>query len=410
MKSDIDTLMTARGLDALIVAGGEGYDDVLDYLVNGAHITGGTIVKKRGGDFLLIVSGMEIEEARHSGLKVMTYGELGYMQAVTQITDPLLREVKKLELALQEAGVEGGRIGWYGRNTVNETIAVFQALQQELSKYEFVGEASPSLFEEVMLTKDTDEIERLSDIGARTVEVLEATWDFIASHQANGDDVVVDDAGNPLTIGDVKTFVRRALLDRGLEDTDMIFAQGRDAGYPHSRGQSDMPLKLGQSIVFDLFPRELGGGYHHDVTRTWCIGYAPETVQKTYDEVMQALDISVETFGVGKPTHTMQEAVLDFFEGNGHQTQRSHPGGLKGYVHSLGHGLGLKVHERPSISHTRREDVFAIGNCVTIEPGLYYPEDGYGVRVEDTFIVTENGELVSITPFKKDLVLPLKEA
>src|SRR5690606_36882179 len=115
------------------------------------------------------------------------------------------------------------------------------------------------------------------------------------------------------TIGDVKRFIRRTLMDHDLEDTGMIFAQGRDAGFPHSRGQSDMPLKLGQSIVFDLFPREIGGGYHHDVTRTWCIGYAPEDVQQTYDVVMQSFEIAMNAYAEpGQPAYTLQEAVLDY--------------------------------------------------------------------------------------------------
>jgi Xaa-Pro aminopeptidase len=74
----------------------------------------------------------------------------------------------------------------------------------------------------------------------------------------------------------------------------------------------------------------------------------------------------------------------------------------------LGHGVGLNIHEFPRLHHLSKEDIAQIGNFITIEPGLYYPEDGFGVRVEDSFIVNENGELVSITPFRKDLVLPLK--
>ena len=114
-------------------------------------------------------------------------------------------------------------------------------------------------------------------------------------------------------------------MARGLEDTNMIFAQGRDAGFPHSRGEAEMPLTMGQAIVFDLFPRELGGGYHHDMTRTWCIGYAPPELQQDYETVMEAFDISVEAFGLNKPTHLMQEAVLDHFESKGHATTRSKP-------------------------------------------------------------------------------------
>ncbi|MCA9887457.1 MAG: aminopeptidase P family protein [Anaerolineae bacterium] len=408
MKSDIQRLMAERGLDAIYVGGGEGYSDVRDYLANGAHITGGVIIIKQGSDPILIVNGMEIEEAKASGLQAVTYGDMGYMQAVAQITDPTIRAVKMVEMSLKHAGVESGRVGMYGRDAINNTIALVNALNDQLPDYEFVGELHPSLFSEAMLTKDPDEMERLLDVARRTCEVLEATWDYIAGHSATDDGVVIDEDGTPLTIGDIKRYVRRALLDRELQDTGMIFAQGRDAGFPHSRGQVDMPLKLGQSIVFDLFPQELGGGYHHDVTRTWSIGYASDAVKNIYDQVMQAFDISVEAYGLGKPTHMMQEAVLDFFEGNGHPTQRSQPGAMSGYVHSLGHGLGLNIHEGPSISHLRREDVFQIGNCVTIEPGLYYPDDGLGVRVEDTFVVTEQGELQSITPFKKDLVLPLR--
>ena len=64
MRSDIDALMKERGLDALFIAGGEGYSEVRDYMSNGAHITGGYIVKKVGEDPMLFVSGMETEEAK----------------------------------------------------------------------------------------------------------------------------------------------------------------------------------------------------------------------------------------------------------------------------------------------------------------------------------------------------------
>jgi len=130
-------------------------------------------------------------------------------------------------------------------------------------------------------------------------------------------------------------------------------------------------------------------------------------VREAYDTVMEAFDISVETFGLNKPTHLMQEAVLDHYEAKGHPTIRSDPRAMEGYIHTLGHGVGIDIHESPSISHTRRDDVFQIGNVLTIEPGLYYPDRGYGVRVEDLFVIDESGALVSLTSFRKDLVIPL---
>ena len=105
----------------------------------------------------------------------------------------------------------------------------------------------------------------------------------------------------------------------------------------------------------------------------------------------------------------MQEAVLDYFEGAGHATIRSEPGAMEGYVHTLGHGVGIDIHEGPSISHMRRDDLCQMGNILTIEPGLYYPERGFGVRVEDLFVINDKGELESLTPFRKDLVIPLQD-
>jgi Xaa-Pro aminopeptidase len=172
--------------------------------------------------------------------------------------------------------------------------------------------------------------------------------------------------------------------------------------------QNDQPLRLGQSIVFDLFPREIGGGYHHDVTRTWCIGFAPPEVQATYDTVMRAFEIAVAAYEEsGQPAYILQEAVLDFYESQGHPTQRSQPNTMQGYVHGLGHGVGLQIHERPSMSHLLRNDVLQAGNVLTIEPGLYYPDAGYGVRVEDMVYIDKQGAIVTLTDFRKDLVLPL---
>jgi Xaa-Pro aminopeptidase len=408
MKSDIDRLMEDRNLDALIVAGGEEFNTIRYYLTNGAHVTHGTIFKICGKDALLACNGMELEEAQKSGLRVKTMGELGYFDIFKESDNNAHKATARFwKKILQDEGLSTGRVGLYGTWQVNTTINIYNMLMQEASDYEFVAETSPTLFTEAMLTKDDEELERIKSVAERTNQAMSVAWDYIASLSADGEYVVNAD-GQQVTIGDIKTLVIRELMARGLEDTGMIFAQGRDAGFPHSRGEADMPLEIGKPIVFDLFPRELGGGYHHDMTRTWCIGYAPKEVQALYDTVMEAFDISVETYGLNKSTHLMQEAVLDYFESKGHPTKRTDSNTMEGYVHSLGHGVGIDIHEAPSISHVRRDDIFQIGNAVTIEPGLYYPDKGMGARVEDFFVVDKNGELISLTPFRKDLVIPIK--
>ncbi len=407
MKADLDRLMLDRELDAFVVTGGEEFNTARYYLSNGANITHGSIFKVRDKPPLLVCNRMELEEAAKSGLDVMTDVELGYYDRLKEAeSDGLQATVLHWADVFKRLGLEAGRVGLYGTWQVNRTIALYQLLCAELKSYEFVTEAKANLIEAAMLTKDAEEIRRLKSVARRTNEVMEIAWNFIAELCAEGE-FLLDEDERRVTIGAVKDLVRRELMARGLEDTNMIFAQGRDAGFPHSRGEAEMPLQIGQAIVFDLFPRELGGGYHHDMTRTWCIGYAPPEVQKAYDTVMEAFDISVEAFGINKPTHLAQEAAQDHFEAAGHRTTRSDPRAMDGYIHTLGHGVGIDIHEAPSISHLNQDDVFQIGNVLTIEPGLYYPERGYGVRIEDLFVVEEGGELVSLTPFRKDLVIPL---
>ena len=410
MKSDLDRLMRERKLDAIIVAGGEEFNSARYYLSNGAQITHGTIFKILDKPALLVCSRIELAEAEKSGLDVKTDVEFGYYDRYKEAEgDSLKATALHWADVMSSQGLGGGRVGLYGAWQINKTIALYHVLQARLTVYEFVAEEKTTLIEEAMLTKDADEIARIRSVAERTNAVMELAWERITRLRPDGD-YLLDEQGRRVTIGDIKDLVRRELMARGLEDTNMIFALGRDAGFPHSRGEADSPLRLGQAIVFDLFPREFGGGYHHDMTRTWCIGHAPEAVLRDYDTVMEAFDIAVESFGLNKPTHLMQEAVLDHFESKGHATTRSAPSTMEGYLHSLGHGVGIDIHEAPSISHLQRDDRFQIGNILTIEPGLYYPERGYGVRVEDMFVVDDSGQLVSLSPFRKDLVIPLKYA
>ncbi|MDX2162139.1 MAG: Xaa-Pro peptidase family protein [bacterium] len=407
MKADLDRLMAARALEALLVVGDGHVNTLRAYLSNGAHVSGGYILKVRGHDPVMIVNGMETDEAAKSGLHVLSFYDLGYAEIVKAVNgDSGKATVALIGAILARFDVPHGKIGLYGEGAIHRFIETAARLNDTYPAYQFVGESGATLFDEAMQTKDSAELLRMRSVGARTSQVLRLTWDFIAAHRAEGEQVVTVE-GTPLTIGAVKRFVRRALLDHDLEDTDMIFAQGRDAGMPHSRGEADQVLKVGEAIVFDLFPREIGGGYHHDCTRTWSIHHASPEVAGTHALVLDAFELAVDSFRVNMPAKALQEAVLDHFEAHGHPTGRSHPGTVEGYVHSLGHGLGLEIHENPRLSHLS-SDTLAVGNVISIEPGLYYPEKGYGVRIEDTFAITETGELVALTDFPHDLILPLR--
>ena len=409
MKSDLDRLMCERDMVAFIIGGGEEESPERNYMTNGAHIMGGVILKKVGETAVAVVSPMEIEEMSASGLQAYTFNDLDIAEILLKSGgEPLQTQLDFWKRCLERFAVPPGRVGIYGVGMLGHYLAFFRALEKELPQYEFVGEVRRTIFTDAMATKSAEELDRIRAVAAKTNEVMQLAWDYIANMRER-DGEVVDDDGRNVTIGDVKALINLALLERGLVDQDgTIFAQGRDAAFPHSRGATEMPLRTGETIVFDFIPREIGGGYYHDCTRTWSIGYATDEVQRSYQDVNDAFDVAVETFVSGGKAHRLQDAALDLFESRGHPTGRSHPGTTDGYTHGLGHGVGLRVHEAPGISHLQREDILQPGNVITIEPGVYYPERGYGIRVEDTFYVSEQGELISLSPQPKRLVLPLR--
>jgi len=409
MRSDLDQLMAERQIDAFIIPGSEGRNTYRDYLTGGAHASA-MIVKKRGEEPILIVNHMEIDEARKSGLPVMTHDEFN----MGEIFKKHGRGTPEARAALWEQYIEKlglhGRVTFYGTADMQYALSLLRFLEKTFAeKLEIVIDKTPDIFELAYETKDADEIEKMREVGKRSGAVMQATRQWLAGHRAQDGDIV-DEAGKPLTIGAVKQFVRLKLLEHDLEDSGgMIFAQGRDAGVPHSRGEHDAVLRVGQSIVFDLFPSPIGGGYFHDMTRTWCLGFAPAEVQRDYDLVMGVFHRSLEEIALGEPVQKVATKVCEWFEAAGHPTRLSTPDAQEGYVHSLGHGLGLNIHESPGLSHLMPEStVFKAGNVLTIEPGLYYPEQGYGIRVEDTVYLDANGQLHNLTDCPYDLVIPLK--
>lgn len=403
MKSDLDRLMQERSFDAIVVMGDTEGNHALNYLTNGAKVTGGIVLKKRGEQPVFLCSAMERDEATKSGLPVVTYNDFNLYELIKELGNVFEANLRMM-VALFERYHVGGTVSFYGLGDPGRSFMMLNRLAKMLPNIKVAGETEVSIFDEAYTTKDAGEIEALQSVAERTNATMGDVVTFLKNHKVQ-DSTLVKADGTPLTIGDVKRYLRGRLLEAELEDQgETIFAIGRDAGVPHSRGEDGDPLKLGQSIVFDLFPRMLGGGYYHDMTRTFCLGYAPSEVKQAYDHVMHAFNNVMETLAANEPCSRYQEMVCDFFEKQGHKTIRSDPSTVEGYVHSLGHGLGLQIHSMPRLT-SFSEDAIQPGQVFTVEPGLYYPNKGFGVRIEDTVYIDERGEVHSLTPFSKDLVI-----
>jgi Xaa-Pro aminopeptidase len=409
MRSDLDRLMAERHIDAFIIPPIEGESTPRDYLTQGARANA-LIVKKQGETPILIVNLMEREEAAKSGFVVMTYDEFNIEAIHRQHGRGTRAAWAAIWLSIFEKLTLQGRVTFYGVASIQHAMGLLRVVQERLSGHvEIVLDELPDIFELAYETKDAQELEKMRDVGRRTSEVMRVTRDWLSTHRAV-DGQILNADGKPLTIGAVKRFVRYQLLERDLEAKDMIFAQGRDCGIPHSVGEADEVLRPGESLIFDLFPRCLNTSYYHDTTRTWSLGYAREELERDFQTVRDIYFRSLEGILLGRPTHELGKQVCEWFEAAGHATRLNTPKTQEGYIHALGHGLGLEVHESPTIGHTTIDTmIFRPGNMVTIEPGLYYPSKGYGVRIEDTIYVDEAGQIHNLTDCPYDLVVPLQE-
>lgn len=405
MKSDLDTLMERRGFDALMIFGHAAENYPLKYITSGAHIGEGYVIKKRSEEPVLIVGPMERDEAAKSGLRVETYNDYDYYTLLKEKRSPFEALMHMLARMFERHEVRG-TVAFYGLADPGRSYMMLTRLASMVEGVTITGETETSIFDEAFSTKDTRELEALHSVAERANQVMSGAIAFIQRHPVQDHHLLKSD-GSPLTIGDVKRYIRASLIDHRLEDPEgTIFAMGRDAGVPHSRGEEDQPLELGQPIVFDLFPREIGGGYFHDMTRTFCLGYAPPEVRHAYDQVMLAFNHVMSELAVGEKTGRYQDLTCDIFEEMGHPTLRTHPTTTEGYVHGLGHGISLQIHSRPRL-HFNAQETIRPGQVFTVEPGLYYPDRGFGVRIEDTIYVDEQGQFHSLTTYPKDLVIPV---
>jgi Xaa-Pro aminopeptidase len=408
MKQDLDHLMEERGLDAVTVGGATHGNPAMYYMTNGAGVSGGYVIKKRGEEPVLVCSPIEREEAAASGLAIVNMGKYDFVGILREKGDRLAAVVELYRRMFADLGVRG-RVGFYGMADQGRAWVLLNALDAQLEGIEVHGDLDVTPIDAARATKDADEAERIREMGRRTCDVVACTVEFLQAHRVK-DEVLVKADGTPLTIGRVHEEITRFIAEQRLEDPEgFIFATGRDAGIPHSKGTPDDVLALGKTIVFDIFPREAGGGYFADVTRTFCLGYAPPEIEKAYQDVYECQAKLLEAYEAGTETRRYQQMTCEFFERRGHPTVASDSRTEVGYVHSLGHGVGLAIHEEPRFGDVpSNTDVLQPGHVFTCEPGLYYPDRGFGVRIEDDLWIDPDGRVHNLTAFPKELVIEVQ--
>ncbi|MBA2565570.1 MAG: aminopeptidase P family protein [Gemmatimonadetes bacterium] len=404
MKTDLDRIMAEHALDALVVMGPDGLLEVnapYRYFVGDAHVTG-TLFKKPGEPTTLLHHDMERDAARSTGLRTISSSRWPLKEIFESCPDQTRARIELYRRILGDLGITG-RVAVTGVDDVATALALWGGLREAIPGLEIVAGLDGTVLDEVRITKDADELRLLETVARDTCGVVSEVHDLLAALVPKGEEdrrgaTSAHDTGGrcaatPRTIGNLKDFVRGRMQAAGLAAPGgFILSANADAGVPHNTGDDSHLLREGDVVLFDFFPQG-ANGYCHDVTRTWSIGAPRAEVREVFDDVLACFEEMMGAVRPGASTRDLQLRACEFFESRGHPTIRQDPCGTSGYVHSLGHGIGLEVHERPHFPTFRagRDTVLEAGMVITVEPGLYYPERALGVRIEDTVVVTEEG-------------------
>ena len=297
------------------------------------------------------------------------YIEVAKRDAVDGFTVVLL-DKRRTEL-IAEYAPNAKTVG-YEENTV--TCAELSAYQKGLPDVEFVPMGA--IVEELRNEKSDTEVE----CTAKAQRIAERAFEHILGFIST--DVTEKDVALEL-----EYFMRKNGADGIAFDT--IAASGKASSMPHAVPRS---VKLEKGFLTMDFGAKYNG-YCSDMTRTVCIGQPTEEMKRVYETVLEAQKAALEFISEGKRCADADNVARSIIKSAGYG---------ECFGHSLGHGVGLYIHERISLS-PRSEGVLKKGNIVTVEPGIYL-EGRFGVRIEDMVCVTENGN-ENLTKASKGLII-----
>ena len=391
MIKDIENEMKQRQIEAIIVLGDTtlGNPD-LTYIVGGNLARGGIYFKRVDNGPLLLTSTLDFHNALRLGRvrNVRTFTDYNYEKLVIDHgrTEAYPRLIVNV---LRELGVTGN-VALAGRNDLAWGIHLsdrLRALGVEIS-----GEDAPTIIEAARETKSAEELDEIRRIGSKTAHVVNMVVDKLREAKRRRGHLWIDK--QHATVGVLKQIIAVQLASERLTAPEgTIFATGTSSADPHNSGDPRAEVREGKPIVFDIFPQS-ESGYWFDLTRSFILGRATARARQLYDTVRSAQAAALDLLKEGVSGEEAMSRACDVIERNGFRTVRDIYQGKaqqihSGFSHSLGHGVGLTIGERPYLSF-QSKDPLKNGHVVTVEPGVYLPRYG-GVRIEDTVHVTSKG-------------------
>ncbi len=404
--------LDARQCAALLVIADSAHDPDIALFTGNAHLRRCLLIAAPGKPVhLAFFSPLEREEAAATRLRCITPEQLDLVRWEREIRDPAERLATVLEQALWRAGVAPGRLALAGHAGVGEVNAACRLLQREGWSFD----SGHDIVLRLRKTKTVDQLRRLRRAATGTMAAFRQVAEMLtfsrpdpraggSSKESRGAELWLGD--ERLTVSRLRGAIAMTLAAEGLEQPEgNIVAPAEEGAVPHNAGSADRVIRVGETLIVDLFP---GHGVFADCTRTFCVpeartGKVPAHIQRAHDLVLAALRRAHLEARPGVRGWDLQEATCRGFEAAGFATALSDPHTRTGYVHGLGHGVGLDVHEFPSFRQQAGEEgVLDVGDVFTLEPGLYDPEAGYAVRLEDLVWLGPEG-VENLTPLPYEL-------
>ncbi|PSQ07834.1 peptidase M24 [Halobacteriales archaeon QS_6_71_20] len=287
--------------------------------------------------------------------------------------------------ALAARGVDSGTV------LVPRGIPHDAAVHLERAGYEVTATDAVADARERKTDAELDRLRRVQRAAIRGIARAEAVL-AEATVERNADDGrgVVRWNGGPLSTERLRRQVNGVLAANGVRDAgNTVVGAGATAADLHYTGTD--AIRPGETVLIDASPRG-PDGYHGDVTRTFAVAPEGGWERRAYVACEAAREAALAEIAAGVPASTVHEEAAAELVAHGFRVDSS----SVGFTHSTGHGVGVSLHEAPSLSADRE---LAAGNVITVEPGVYDPDEG-GVRLEDLAVVTEEGyELLGEYPF-----------
>jgi Xaa-Pro aminopeptidase len=383
LRGDLDGILSEKDAEALLLYSDSFRDANMYYLTKFLAPDPFIFLKRVDVDPVIVVNQMEYPRAQKQSIikDVKSHLDYNYLQTVKSAKEPQIGAMNFI------AKVAEKELGAKTKICVPPNFPVIAAdvLRNEgLSINPMFG-----VVEKARETKDIDEIEEIRAVQAVIEEVTSEAIEIIANSDVGSNGTLLTNR-DPLTVGKIKSFFGRKLLENGcIAEEDIIVACGTKSSDPHYVGEPEDKLKADQPIILDIYPRSIQKRYWTDMTRTIVKGKASHKLKKIFDAVFEARNASLDAIQAGTLGSHVYDVCCDVLEKAGYETTRGGKKITKGMPHSLGHGVGLQIHESPRMSELYMSPLKE-HNIVTVEPGLYDPQIG-GVRLEDIIEVTKSG-------------------